>query len=436
MLHKLQNVEIIITAFQDGVFRAISSLVACLGVYIAGYLINNKCYPYKWVLLSFTSLDIVIWIFFWKSFEFSDFWIEIFVRSLSGISCGSFCFLAPQYINKFIVPPYEIHFKMFSTFGIALGIFLGQFLAIWLNNDLLIAFGCAISILMGVLVFIFFNDTVREQRDSETIFQKKYTFQNFCNISLQCLKQCSGVNTLIVNLQNIINYANLPFPAEFASSIASLGLFIGIIVFLILSACLGDDKVYFHTLTKTQLIWVISICGSVVALILGAKDSPSRLPGCPFSSVSSLSFNVPEACDGPVSIGIAVDIFLFFVFFTLGMWILTTSIVTELYRGHNVQAQSIYLSVLFNCFFVFLIKLLSSFLLNYRYLSTLAFWGWLVGSLAQGGFGWWVMNRGKSQPAEPQQTKTQTALTESLRLTGTQTQEVEVSKERAGYEPV
>jgi MFS family permease len=353
MLEKMKDQNI--HPFLDGVFRSISSLVGVLGVYICWVFVRYR--SYKVVMLIITAYDIFIWVIFWRSLEDQSFLVVIFVRALSGISIGGFCFIAPQYMNRLLIPiKYKPIFGMFSVYGIALGIFLGQFMAVWVNNAFLSFVGCGISLVMFILIAAFFDPETQEvatvEMKGEQIFQKKYAEKVGYIVLLMCFKQLSGVNTIIVNITNVLHYLNLPISLEMSSSIASSGLVVGAFSYPYLRKYFGRD-----------IMWYMSIVMSVISLIMAAKDSP-------FVDYS------------PVSFGMILDIFLFFIFFTVGMWIITSEVVNDMFPS-SMKESVVYVSALFNCFFVFAVKLFSSFFLNNEERSYMAFWIWVGGSCVQ-----------------------------------------------------
>ena len=311
-----------ISLFESTFFNSVTSLGGMVGALSAQYLLNLVGKKISTFAIGAFGCIFAIALPFMTE---RHIWAGIVARAMIGIAIGAVTAVIPQNIKEIAPPKYINIYGSMSQFGYTFGGMLCLFFSDFMNWKVLSfthgGIYAALALLIWVVPLKKKTDTHQQQK-TESLFQRKYVGKIFIEILIMFFQQCSGVNGVVSNLNDLFSRAGLDMSLGIASGIAQSAQVIAAIV----------GSLLIHKLGR-KVIWIASEIGCVVFLLLYAL---------------SIKFD-----NWPAPLAI-VFVFLYLLFFGIGLGPIPWYIVPEIFPA-SVISQAVSFGTMFNWLFCFLV---------------------------------------------------------------------------------
>ena len=306
-----------ISSFEETAFKSIISLAAIFGPFLLNYLLKfmgRK--PAAFITGIFGAI-------FWALTPLMNnkiFWYGIIIRFFSGLAMGSYSTIVPLYIVELAPPGAEGFFGSFNQLFVSIGIVICYLIGNWTDWKVLAYCGIIFPSLLSLLVLFVPEseagkklraarlaqksgdlqtiDNSSEERNTESIFQKKFIPNLLVSMALMFFQQFCGVNGLLSNLTSLMDKAGLKISGNLASAISSVSQ-----VFAVFLGSLFVDKI------GPKAAWIGSLTG---------------VAGSLFMYAFSLKYNWGNLFP-------LISVFLYLFFFGIGMGPIPWFIIPQLF---------------------------------------------------------------------------------------------------------
>ena len=239
-----------ITETQTTLFNALASLFAVFGPYISTFLL--RYFGRRMITAIISIASAVIWAIHLAISE-KLFALGIAVRCLLGLTIGANSSLGPMCLVEVAPKDMTGFFGNLNQAGVVIGI-------VWLylqgvNNSWQSLCITAIVVNAAQAVLIWFipetssinkneEDNKEEEKESESVFQRKYLGKIFVGVMMMVIQQFAGVNALITNLDQNFSDVGVAIASGYCSAISTSAQLVAVFISGLLVDKLGRRPLF------------------------------------------------------------------------------------------------------------------------------------------------------------------------------------------------
>lgn len=223
-------------------YNSVSSLFAIAGPFVTVGFLKAYHNSRKKVVFTCACLGTAFWLL--NCLTKINIWAGIIVRLFLGIVMGAYSSINPMYLVEIAPEGTTGFFGSLNQIGIVVGIVFFDFIAPSLTYMSLNYIGAAICALQACLIWIVEESPAvekinqdeeemrhdEEEREKETLWQKKYAFGLCSGILMMLFQQFCGINAILTNLSDIMNDSGLDIDGNYQAGIASCAQLIAVFV--------------------------------------------------------------------------------------------------------------------------------------------------------------------------------------------------------------